>query len=133
MDLEGLLILLMTALALTAVIAIFPMFVCFVACDGDVEKDEILVETKVEEDGLDGTTTDEQSNSTTEGWFDSTCFLVVSFLYFIVSCDMIATGGRTGGQEKSLSLPTADVGGWLSPTKSSECYTWVGCRQVATG
>ena len=77
------------------------MFACFVACDGDVEKDEILVETKVEEDGLDSATTDEQSNSNIEGWFDSTSFLTVSFLYFIVSCDMNATGGRTGGRRNA--------------------------------
>ena len=100
MDPEWLLILLMTALTLTAVITIFPMFACLVACDGDVEKDEILVETKVEEDGLDSTTTDEQSNSTIEGWFDSTCFLSHSCTLLLV-CDMNTAGGRTGGSEKA--------------------------------
>ena len=39
------------------------MFVCVLVCDSEVEKDEILVETKVEEDGLEDTTTSGQVDS----------------------------------------------------------------------
>ena len=78
-----------------AVSLVFPLCVCVcvcvVACDGEEEKDELLVDTKVEEDGLEDTTTttEDQSNSNSEGWFNSTVFQLVFLkllLYCIVSC-----------------------------------------------